>query len=132
MGDKRGLAAGIVVLACAIVSLAVYFLGTASARALNVPEMLLFAPLALIIVFAGYVFWERGKAAKSGLPATDELAKKASYKAGYYAFIAAIWSSLAASLFELPGHRVTAAVVLCSGITFVAAYVYLARKGKVD
>ncbi|MDD5317895.1 MAG: hypothetical protein PHF51_04160 [Candidatus ainarchaeum sp.] len=132
MDDKRGLAAGIVVLACVVVTLAVYFLGITSARALDFPELLVFAPLSLIIVFAGYVLWERGKAAKAGLPATDELAKKASYKAGYYAFIVAIWSSLAASIFGLPGHEVTAAVVLCSAITFVAAYVYLARKGKVD
>ncbi len=59
------------------------------------------------------------------------------YKAGFYGFIAAIWSAVFGPLFieilfdyELEGSRVTAVVVLVSGFVFAASYLYMNRKGN--
>ena len=64
--------------------------------------------------------------------------KKINWRAGYYGFIAAIWSAVFGPLmidilfgYELEGSRVTALVVLVAGITFAASYLYLRRRGDV-
>jgi hypothetical protein len=79
---------------------------------------------------------------KKGLPAEDERSKLVNYKAGYYAFIAAIWASLGVSWANeiavedfgmaglLPRH-VGFAILLITGLVFVASYLYLNRKGNV-
>ena len=74
---------------------------------------------------------------RKGLPVKDERLKLTEYKAGFYAFIAAIWSAVFAPLFfeiffdyELPGSRVTAVVVLVSAFVFIASYLYMYWKGK--
>jgi len=70
------------------------------------------------------------------LPASDERLKNVSYRAGYYGFIAAIWSAVFAPVLadtllghELEGHLVTAVVVIVSGFVFAVSYLYLAQKG---
>jgi hypothetical protein len=84
-----------------------------------------------------YIVWDRLKNVQKGLPAKDERLTNISYKAGYYAFIAAIWSAVFSPLLadfilkrELNGGDVTAIVVLISGFVFVVSYLYLYRKGN--
>ncbi|VVC72143.1 Uncharacterised protein [uncultured archaeon] len=132
MGGKWRLAIGIAVLVVAIAAVAARYFGIGPVRALDSVDFLLFLPLALIILFAAYLAWDRGKALKAGLPATDELGKRAAYKAGYYAFMVALWSALAAGMLDFPANYVVGAVVISSAVAFAAAYVYLIRKGKVD
>ena len=92
--------------------------------------------IAIIVVSSTYVIWDRAKNLKAGLPAQDERLKLAGYKAGYYGFIAAIWSAVGSNISsiiffdqELRGGLVTAAVVLVSGIVFMVSYLYFSRKG---
>ena len=90
----------------------------------------------VLVAFATYILWDRARNVSKGLPAADERLKNVSYRAGYYGFIAAIWSAVFAPVFtdmlfgqELEGHLVTAVVVIAAGFTFAASYLYLARKG---
>ncbi|MCK4365030.1 MAG: hypothetical protein KAW45_03160 [Thermoplasmatales archaeon] len=90
----------------------------------------------IILITSIYLIWDRLKNIRAGLPAQDERLKLAGYKAGYYGFIAAIWSAIGSNLGynilfdqELRGGLVVAAVVLVSGIVFMFSYLYFARKG---
>ena len=94
--------------------------------------------IALILVgLAMYIIWDKIRNVQKGLPGKDERTIAISYKAGYYGFIAAIWSAVFTPLFfdvssgyELKGGDVTAIVVLVSGFVFVVSYLYLYWKGK--
>jgi len=90
----------------------------------------------ILVTTSIYLIWDRVKNLKAGLPAQDERLKLAGYKAGYYGFIAAIWSAIGSNLGynilfdqELRGGLVVAAVVLVSGIVFMISYIYFSRKG---
>ena len=90
----------------------------------------------ILVTTSIYLIWDRVKNLKAGLPAQDERLKLAAYKAGYYGFIAAIWSAIGSNLGydilfdqELRGGLVVAAVVLVSGIVFMISYIYFSRKG---
>lgn len=91
----------------------------------------------IIIISSIYLVWDRLKNIRAGLPAEDERLKIVGYKAGYYGFIAAIWTAVGSNLGynilfdqELRGGLVTAAVVLVSGIVFMISYIYYSRKGN--
>jgi len=91
----------------------------------------------ILVVTSIYLIWDRVKNLKAGLPAQDERLKQAGYRAGYYGFIAAIWSAVGSNLgyniifdAELRGGLVVAAVVLVSGLVFMASYIYFSRKGE--
>lgn len=91
----------------------------------------------ILIISSIYLVWDRLKNIRAGLPAKDERLKIAAYKAGYYGFIAAIWSSVGTNLGyimifdqELRGGLVTASVVLVSGLVFMLSYFYFSRKGN--
>lgn len=90
-----------------------------------------------LVGLAMYIIWDRIRNVQKGLPGKDERVISISHKAGYYGFIAAIWSAAFAPLFfdvssgyELDGGDVSAIVVLVSGFVFVVSYIYLYRKGK--
>jgi len=90
----------------------------------------------IILVTSIYLLWDRVKNLKAGLPAQDERLKLAGYKAGYYGFIASIWSAVGSNLGynilfdqDLRGGLVVAAVVLVSGIVFMLSFIYFSRKG---
>ncbi len=90
-----------------------------------------------LVGLAMYIIWDRIRNVQKGLPGKDERVISISHKAGYYGFIAAIWSAVFAPLFfdvssgyELDGGDVSAIVVLVSGFVFVVSYIYLYRKGK--
>ena len=134
MKDKKGILIGIGVVAAVLVTLSLYVLNAGS---IELKEISLIGVVLIIVALAVYVLWDRIKNVKKGLPAQDERLKLTSYKAGYYGFIAAIWSAVFAPLaieilfdYELPGSRVTAVVVLVSGFVFVASYLYMYWRGK--
>ena len=133
MKDKKGILIGIGVVAAVLVTLSLYVLNAGS---IELKEISLIGVVLIIVALVVYVLWDRIKNVKKGLPAQDERLKLTSYKAGYYGFIAAIWSAVFGPLvieilfeYELPGSRVTAVVVLVSGFDFVVSYLYLSRKG---
>jgi len=134
MKDKIGIVVGIGIAAMVLVTLSLYVLNAGS---IELKEISLIGVVLIIVALAVYVLWDRIKNVKKGLPAQDERLKLTSYKAGYYGFIAAIWSAVFAPLaieilfdYELPGSRVTALVVLVSGFVFVASYLYMYWRGK--
>ena len=133
MKDKIGIVVGIGIAAAVLVTL-YFFVQNVGNLGLN--EILLIVIVLILVASAMYVLWDRIKNIRKGLPAKDERLILTNYKAGYYAFIAAMWSAVLGPVFfeilfdyELPGSRVTAVVVLVSGFVFVASYLYLVRKG---
>jgi len=90
-----------------------------------------------ILLTSTFIIYDKYKNIKAGLPTQDERLKNAAYKAGYYGFVAAIWSAVGSNmgsiiLFdqELRGGLVVAAVVLISGLVFMGSYFYFSRKGS--
>jgi hypothetical protein len=134
MKDRIGIAIGLLIAALVIISLTAYitFAGT-----IGYGELAATAVVIILVVFSAYILWDRARSVSKGLPAKDERLVNINYKAGYYGFIAAIWSAvgapLAADVFfghELEGSHVTAVVVIVSGFVFAISYLYLARKGN--
>ena len=134
MKDKIGIVVGIGIAAMVLVTLTLYSI---SAGNFGLNEILLIVIVLILVALAMYVLWDKIKNIRKGLPAKDERLILTNYKAGSYAFIAAIMSAAFGPLFfeilfdyELPGHLVTAVVVLVSGFVFVASYLYMYWKGK--
>ena len=134
MKDKIGIVLGIGVVAAVIVTLSFYVLNVGN---LGLDEIFPIGIVLILVISTLYILWDRIKNINKGLPAQDERLKITNYKACYYGFIASIWSAVGAPLisgilfdYELPGHLVTAVVVLCGGLTFMVSYFYLAYKGN--
>ena len=109
---------------------------TANAE-MNLAEIFMILTIITIIGFAAYVMYNKLKAEKRGLPPSDELAKKVSWKAGYYTWIFTIWLAVATQWFdffglpELLARHVVALIVLGSGMMFFISYFWFNRKGDV-
>jgi len=136
MKDKLGVILGIGVSILVIFTLFLYLVVKNSVELFDIITIPI---VAFLVLAASYVIYDRMKNIKKGLPVADERLKIVSYKAGYYAFIAAIWSAIGsnmASIFlydqDLRGGLVVAAVVLVSGIVFMISYLYLSMKGIRD
>ena len=134
MKDKIGIVAGgigIAVLVLMTLALFVKYAGN-----IELSEITLIGIALVLVAFATFILWDRLKNINKGLPAADERLVLVNYKAGYYGFIAAIWSAVGSNLLagiiwdiELEGNHVMGVVVLVSGLVFAASYLYLARKG---
>jgi hypothetical protein len=134
MKDKIGIIIGILIAAAVLMTLSLFVLNAGN---LELNEILPIGIVLILVASAMYILWDRIKNIKKGLPAQDERLKLTNYKAGYYGFIAAIWSAFIGPIvieilfdYELPGHLVTAVVVLCGGLTFMISYLYLSWKGN--
>jgi len=134
MKDKIGIILGIGIAAAVLVTLYFYVLNAGN---IDLDEIFPIGIVLILVVSAFYILWDRIKNVKKGLPAQDERLKLTNYKACSYGFIASIWSAVGVPLvsgilfdYEMPGHYVTAAVVLCGGLTFMISYIYLAWKGS--
>ncbi|PNX48782.1 MAG: hypothetical protein BV459_01555 [Thermoplasmata archaeon M11B2D] len=134
MKEKIGILIGLIVAILVLLTLALWMMNLGT---LEFMELGSFAIIIFLVAAAFYVLWDRVKNLRKGLPAKDERLLSINYKAGYYGFIAAIWSAVFGPLFidiifgyELEGSRVTALVVIVSGIVFIVSYLYLATKGK--
>lgn len=133
MKDKIGIVIGTGIAVLVLLTLSLYL---ASAGNIELIEIISIGIVIILVASASFILWDRLKNIRKGLPAKDERLIQINYKAGYYGFIAAIWSAVFGPLFidilfeyKLPGSRVTALVVLVSGFVFIASYLYLARKG---
>jgi len=133
MKDKSGIIIGLVVTLAVIVTLAIWMINRGT---LNILELGSFA-IIIIVGVAVYILWDCTKNTRKGLPVKDERILSISYKAGYYGFIAAIWSAVLGPTiidilfkYELEASRVSALVVLVSGFVFILSYFYQYRKGN--
>jgi uncharacterized membrane-anchored protein len=120
--------------ALVLTTLAIYL---STARTIFYGEIASLIVIILLVGFALYILLDKARNMKKGLPAADERTKNNTYRAGYYGFIAAIWSAVFAPLFtdiifgyEMESDYVTASVVIIGGIVFALSYLYLSRKGK--
>jgi hypothetical protein len=134
MKDKTGIIVGLILAIAVIATLALYIINIGTLAFIDFTSI---AIVLILVITAIYIIWDRLKNVRKGLPAKDERLILISYKAGYYAFIAAIWSAVFGPTLidiifhhELEGHLVTALVVLVSGFVFMIGYLYLAWKGK--
>ena len=134
MKGKKEIIVATVLVAMVLLTLFFYLMGTGE---IEFNQILLVGIVVILVGLAMYIIWDRIKNVQKGLPAKDERLININYKAGYYAFIAAIWSAVFTPLFfdvssgyELKGGDVTAIVVLVSGFVFVVSYLYLYWKGK--
>jgi hypothetical protein len=133
MKEKLIIALISLVAAIVLITLAIYL---TTAGTIFYGEIVSLIVIMLLVGFALYILLDKARNIKKGLPAADERTKNNSYKAGYYGFIAAIWTAVFAPAladiffeYELEGHLVTACVVVVAGLTFAISYLYFARKG---
>lgn len=134
MNGKIVTAAGFLMAILVLISLVAYitFAGT-----IGYADLAPAAIAIILVAFSAYILWDRARSISRGLPAKDERLEKINHKAGYYGFIAAIWSAVGVPLVsdiffehELEGSQVAGAVVIISGFAFAISYLYLARKGN--
>ena len=134
MKGKKEIIVSTVVVVGVLVTLFFYLTGTGEIEF----NQIILVGIALILVgLAMYVIWDKIRNVQKGLPGKDERTISMSHKAGYYGFIAAIWSAVFVPLFldvssgyELDGGDVSAIVVLVSAFVFIVSYLYLYWKGK--
>ena len=134
MKSKLEILLGIGIAVCVVVTLAFYLLNAGS---LDIGEIGLSLVVIILVVFASFVLWDRLKNVKKGLPSKDERLVLINYKAGFYGFIAAIWSAVGSNLLvniifdqELEGGYVSAIVVMVSGLVFAISYLVMYMKGE--
>ena len=139
MNDKLAAMVSIAVTAAVLVSLGIYMMNTEPSGSFDTFTL----PIILLIIVAAAMYFvvRRVKAARAGLPAEDELSKKAMQKAGYYAYLASIWIALGTSWFNTiiqeelgwtgldVGHAV-AIFILLPALIFLGLAVYFNRKGS--
>jgi hypothetical protein len=133
MKEKMTIILGIGITVLVIITMAFYLIANDTIELFEIISILI---IVILVSTSSYIIWDRVKNLKAGLPAQDERLKIASYKAGYYGFIAAIWSAVGSNLGyimlfdqELRGGLVVAAVVLISGLVFMGSFIYFSRKG---
>ena len=134
MKDKLGIILGIGIAAAVIATLAFYILNAGNITLEEIFPMII---VIILVVSSFYILWDRMKNVNKGLPAKDERLKLINYKACSYGFIASIWSAVGAPLvsgilfdYEMPGHYVTAIVVLFGGLAFMISFFILSMKGS--
>ena len=86
---------------------------------------------------------ERVKSIKTGLPLEDELSKKATWKAGYYAFLTGLWLAIgimfgniiATEAFgadEIEFRYAFEAIIVVPAIVFIVLALRFKKKGKLE
>jgi len=133
MKEKMTIVLGLGIVILVIITLGFYLIANETIEFFEIASILI---IVVLVSSSSYIIWDRVKNLKAGLPTQDERVKIAGYKAGYYGFIAAIWSAVGSNLGhimlfdqELRGGLVTAAVVLISGLVFMGSFLYFSRKG---
>lgn len=134
MKDKIGIILGLFVVILVLLTLTVYIINVGT---IEYKEFTSLAIVIILVLGASYIIWDRAKNVRKGLPAKDERLINISYKAGYYGFIAAMFSPFVSQFiadiifgYELDGSQVGAVVVLISAFVFVVSYLYISRKGN--
>jgi MFS family permease len=86
---------------------------------------------------------ERVTAMKTGLPLEDELSRKATWKAGYYAFVVGLWLAIGimaanligGELFKLPDldfRYAFEAMIVVPALVFIILATWFKKKGNID
>lgn len=86
---------------------------------------------------------EKCTAIKTGLPLEDELSKKATWKAGYYAFLVGLWLAIGimfSNMFvievlklpEIEFRYAFEALVVVPALTFVVLALWFKKQGKIE
>ena len=134
MKEKMTAIVGIGIATLVIFTFAFYLIAKDTIELFDIATILI---VTILVITSTYFIYDRVKNLKVGLPAQDERLKMAGYRAGYYGFVAAVWTAVGSNLgyniifdAELRGGLVTAAVVLVSGMVFMFSYFYFARKGN--
>ncbi len=133
MRNKLGVVVGIGIAAFVLVTLGFYVL---NAGTIDFSDITAIGIALILVLLAAYLLWDRIRNVRKGLPAKDERMTLISYKAGYYGFIAAIWTAVGSNLiagiifdYELASSQNAAAVVFVSGLVFILSFIYLTRRG---
>jgi 4-hydroxybenzoate polyprenyltransferase len=95
MKDKLTTIIGIGIAACVIFTFLFCLIAKDDIELFDIFTILI---IAILVITSLYLIWDRVKNLKAGLPAQDKRLKDAGYKAGYYGFIAAIWSAVGSNL----------------------------------
>jgi len=134
MKGKKEIIVATVVVAGVLLTLFFYLMGTGE---IELNQIGLVGIAIVLVGLAMYIIWDKIRNVQKGLPGKDERTISMSHKAGYYGFIAAIWSAVFTPLFfdvssgyELDGGDVSAIVVLVSAFVFIVSYLYFYWKGK--
>ncbi|MFH2106550.1 MAG: hypothetical protein ABII22_04765 [Candidatus Micrarchaeota archaeon] len=86
---------------------------------------------------------EKVTAMKTGLPLEDEFSRRATWKAGYYAFIIGLWLAIgimagnliAGEVFKFPDiefRYAFEAMIVVPALTFIVLAMWFRQSGKVD
>lgn len=134
MKGKKEIIVATILVAMVLVTLFFYLIGTSE---INFDQIVLISIVIVLVGLAMYIIWDKIRNVQKGLPGKDERTISINYKAGYYGFIAAIWSAVLIPTiidiifgYELDGRAISAIVVLVSGFVFVISYLYIYWKGK--
>ena len=129
--DKTSVALGIGVILAVIVTFILYVLGAGS---LDISEYAMMGIVIAILAGAIIIVAMNYKNMRLGLPVKDERYHSINHRAGYYAFIAAIWISLGTAFMgnyiNLPWRYNSYIILLGTGLVFVVSYLILNRKGE--
>ena len=140
MTDKFRAVVLVLLLVCVVSTLGIYAFG---GYPLETGELGMVSVAGVIVLGALFIVRKKLSAVKKGLPTRDEMERRVSHKAGYYAFIASIWFSLAVMFYAgigveeyslpalLPRHY-PALIVAFTGLVFVVSYLWLDWKGSVE
>jgi amino acid transporter len=134
MKGKKEIVVSTVVVALVLLTLFFYLTGTSE---IEFNQLVLASIVVVLVTLAIYLIWDKIRNIQKGLPRKDERTISISHKAGYYGFIATIWSAVISPVlidilfdYELDGGDVASIVVLVGGFVFVISYLYLYWKGK--
>ncbi|MCX6662052.1 MAG: hypothetical protein NTY91_05830 [Euryarchaeota archaeon] len=134
MKAKKEIIVATILVAMVLVTLFLYLIGT---REIEYNQIVSIGIVLVLVGLAMYIIWDKIRNIQKGLPGKDERVISISHKAGYYGFIAAIWSAVLIPTmidiifgYELDAGDISAIVVLVSGFVFVVSYLYLYQKGK--
>ena len=134
MKGKKEIIVPTVVVAGVLLTLFFYLMGPGE---IEFNQIVLVSIVLVLVGLAMYIIWDKIRNVQKGLPGKDERTISLSHKAGYYGFIAAIWSAVFSPViidilfgYELDGGDVSAIVVLVSAFVFIISYLYLYWKGK--
>ena len=134
MKGKKEIIVSAVVVTGVLMTLFFYLMGTGE---IEFNQIVLVGIALILVSLAMYIIWDKIRNVQKGLPGKDERTVSMSHKAGYYGFIAAIWSAVFSPViidiifgYEPDGGDVAAIVVLVSAFVFIISYLYLYWKGK--
>ncbi|MDD5172077.1 MAG: hypothetical protein PHF60_03515 [Candidatus ainarchaeum sp.] len=139
MGNRLNLFTRVFVLALLMAGFSLFFSMPGSSVWL-VASVAIAMAVALVAVVAAS---EKVTSMKTGLPLEDEFSRKATWKAGYYAFVTGLWLAIGimfanlvvVEFFKLPGlefRYAFEALIVVPGLTFIVLAMWFKKKGNID